>query len=207
MNQYRLNTNCGEQNRGLIQLVKNSTQLQKIWHFRAREYQRLYPAIAEFEHDPFDDYADIFFTEDGDGEITSTARLAWESKYGLPDESLINDFIASHRKRGLKLLELGRFIIADDARGALKGYYRHFYQSARKRGIDSIVMVMRENHIKFHQRLMGATVLCADLQENFGSNFKYACVEWKIAETKTRFFDWCGLGATLNDDDVLMNVA
>lgn len=181
-----------------VQVAKGRAQFKKVWAFRKREYSQTYPEISGFEDDSFDDHACVFFTENAEGEVISTARLVFDGPNGLPEELLISDLIASQRERGVRFAELGRFIISTEARGILTEYYKSFYQAAMANSVASIVMVMKQKDVRLHVKKMGVRLLASNLGVTFGSRHEYACVEWEMAKTKSQFFTWCGL-----DDGVL----
>ena len=177
-----------------LKVAKTRHEFERIWAFREREYRRILPDIRGFENDRYDRSAVVLYTENSAGEITSTGRIAFDGPHGLPEESLVHFLIKHHRQRNLRLAEYGRVIIRDNARtGLIKHYFRSVYSIAADNGIEQIIVVSKRKDIGFYLRMVGASLLSDDLNETFGGKEPYACVEWKISETNTRFLQWCGL--------------
>ncbi len=177
-----------------LKVAKTVRELKKIWAFRAREYGKVLPHISGFDNDPFDDDAAVLFSENAIGEITSTGRLAFDGSLGLPEERLVSDLIYEHRQAGLKLAEYGRVIINDDAKdGLIKQYFKAAYVIAANNGVDSIIVVSKRKDVSFYQGMIGVKLLSNNVNETFGGKDPYACIEWKIASTRSRFFRWCSL--------------
>lgn len=175
-----------------IRIVTNSDDYNRVIKFRHPHMKRCFPDITRPSHDPFDDHAVVLFSEDGNGQVSSTARLVFDSEDGLPDEPVLKSHLNPSRKKGERLVELGRFINQDREKSLVKSYYRAFYLLSRALKVDQIVMVMRQRNINFHVKKIGAKLLCPDTGVTFGSEHRFAVVSWPLEDTKARFLKWLG---------------
>jgi|GEM_PF-1548359 len=165
--------------------------MQQIWATRQGVYNKIYPEVESFANDPHDGAACVIYTRAATGEISSTARIAFDGPLGIPEKRLVPDLIGQFRRDGITFAELGRFIIDDAARGVLPNYFRAFYHFGNQVGVDAYVMFVQRKWISFYARLMDAKVV-AYLDEDFGSGAPYAVMAWHLKETTPRFFSWCG---------------
>jgi len=185
---YSLNT---EDISDKLKVVKSKHELNEVREFRKTEYSKLLPDIKGFFSDPHDDYSVTLFSRDASGNISSTGRLAFDGPLGLPEENLVADLIIKHRKANLKLAEYGRLIIRETGAKLVKEYYKSIYLIAINNGIDSVIVVSKKKDIYFYEKLIGTKVLSTDVNETFGGTEPYACLEWRLEETRPRFFKWC----------------
>lgn len=176
-----------------LKVAKTRIEFNKIWAFRKKEYGRVLPNITGFNNDKHDDYASVLFTENSDGDLTSTGRIVFDNPLGLPEENLVSNLIKGHRQAGLRLAEYGRVIIRDTGKDLLKEYFKAAYLIAINNNIDSIIVVSKQKDVPFYTKMIGAVLLSDDVGETFGGKDPYACVDWKISNTKPRFFSWCNL--------------
>ena len=175
-----------------IRIVTNSDDYNRVIQFRHPHMKRCFPDISRPNHDPFDDNALVLFSENGNGQVSSTARLVFDGGDGLPDESVLSAHLHPSREKGERLVELGRFINQDQEVSLVKSYYRAFYFLSKTLKVDQIVMVMRQRNINFHVKKIGAQLLCFDTGVTFGSEYRFAVVSWSLANTKARFLKWLG---------------
>ncbi len=175
-----------------IRIVTNSEDYNRVIQFRHQHMKRYFPDILRPSHDPFDEKAVILYTEDSQGQVSSTARLVFDSEDGLPDEPVLSSHLSHSRSKGESLVELGRFINQDKEKTLVKSYYRAFYYLSRAMRVDQVVMVMRQRNINFHVKKIGAKLLCADTGVTFGSEYRFAVVSWQLQATKARFLKWLG---------------
>lgn len=175
-----------------LKQVSSSNQLSRVWNYRKNEYNKLYKEIDGFKDDPYDKNASIIYTEDARNNITSTGRLTFDGNSGLPEDSVFPASVNDYREQGLKLVELGRFIISNSNLTLLKAYYEAFYKISTRNNIHAILMIMRQKDVAFHKHLMGAKILSNDVGISFGSDHSFACVAWEIEKTKPKFFKWIG---------------
>jgi hypothetical protein len=164
--------------------------MQRIWTARQDVYNKIYPEVKSFENDPHDSSACVIYTRTNTGEISSTARIAFDGPLGIPEKKLVPALIGQFRDNDVQFAELGRFVIDDAARGVLPNYFRAFYQLGNQLGIDTYIMFVRHKWVPFYIRLMKATVV-AHIEENFGSDSPYAVMTWNLRDTTPRFFSWC----------------
>ncbi|MEJ1378977.1 MAG: hypothetical protein RPU32_13570 [Candidatus Sedimenticola sp. (ex Thyasira tokunagai)] len=173
-----------------IQVVENHEELQKVRELRAAVYQKIYPAL-DVHDDPHDESAVILYSEDCNGRLISTARLAVDGAIGLPEDSYFPPEVNNYRRQGKCLLELGRLINQGGDKQLLKAYFWAIYNTAQDLEGDVILMAIKPKDISFYQRL-GATLLAADMGVTYGGKHTLACLAWEIKHTKKFFFDWAG---------------
>lgn len=165
--------------------------LQHIWATRQTVYNKIYPEVTTFENDPHDSDACVIYTRTATGEISSTARIAFDGPLGIPEKKLVPALIAQLTGNNLQFAELGRFVIDDAARGVLPNYFRAFYQLGSQCEIDVFVMFVQRKWTSFYERLMRAQVI-ENISESFGCDSPYAVMTWNLKDTTPRFFNWCG---------------
>lgn len=175
-----------ELNKNEIALVVDGETRAEVKRFRKEHFKSIYP-LMDLDNDVLDDSALTFYTRDCHGEIDSTARLTADGPMGFPQEAYLQEY----RERGVRMMELGRFIIKNRSRGLEKSYYRSFFRVARSLQCDAIVMSMQPHHIGFHQRMVGLRVL-AENTVSYGGPFSLACVIWELDSTTPKFFNWLG---------------
>lgn len=179
-----------------LHMVEDAKAYRLVTEFRQRQYSQLYPDVKIAKLDPFDQQAIIFYSTNGQGEISGTARLVFDGNLGLPDESTLKPWVVKMRQQSCSMVELGRFIISEQNSDVLKQYYRVFYRLTLDHGIDNIVMLMRQKEVNFHVKRAGAILLQFDTGVTFGSQHHFAAVNWKLKNTPKRFLNWLGLPAS-----------
>ncbi|BCD99786.1 N-acyl amino acid synthase FeeM domain-containing protein [Marinagarivorans cellulosilyticus] len=177
------NTGC---NKSEISVVVDDHVREEIKQFRKINLGGIYPHM-DLDNDVLDGSALTFYTRANNGEINSTARLTVDNPYGFPQEA----YLAEYRARGVRMMELGRFIIKERHQGLEKTYYRTFYNVARNLQCNAIVMSMQPHHVAFHKRMVGLRVL-AENTVSYGGPFSLACVVWELDATTPKFFKWLG---------------
>ena len=167
-------------------VVIDSKTREEVRQFRKTHYRYIYPDM-DLDNDPLDDNALTLYTRNTEDHVDSTARLGLDRPLGFPQERYLKEY----RKKGTRLIELGRFIIDEGNLILLKSYYRGFYSLALNLQCDAIVMSMQPRHIRFHQRLTGLQIIAKDT-ESYGGPHSLACVIWEINATLPKFFEWIG---------------
>lgn len=175
-----------EETNNLIGIAIGSKTMAEIKHFRMIHYRDIFPDM-DLENDVLDGSSLTLYTRDKNGHINSTARLSVDGPYGFPQDR----YLTEYRETGVRLMELGRFIINEGNLELLKDYYRAFFSIAQNLQSDAIVMSMQPNHISFHQKLIGVDVIAEDT-ESYGGPYSLACVVWEIKATSQKFFTWIG---------------
>ena len=175
-----------------LKIAQKAEDIKRIENFRMSIFEKDYPAIGNFNEDIHDHHSLILFTENTKGKITSTARIIFDSKEGFPADNYVKNTLDQYRNMGKSLVEVGRFAISDEARsaGLLPIYYRAFYELAIENNIESIIIVINNKSVKFHSKRIGASILLDHIDNIAGSHFQFACMEWKIKDTKKQFLDW-----------------
>lgn len=172
-----------------LRLAESEAEVSKACQLRQQEYSKLYPAVQVSADDPFHQHAYVVYSCDDAGEVKSTASFILDSDLGLPEDRLFPPEVAQYRQSRKRLMEIGRFVIRDE-QSLVKQYYRAAYEVAVRKGIDIILIVIRQQHIPLHRKLIGARLLAEDVGESFGSAYKFCCLGWEIANTKPAFFKW-----------------
>lgn len=168
-----------------------SATIRPIWALRQKVYAEMYPEVTGVDNDPYDRYSCVIYTENGAGQVTSTARIGFDGALGVPEAALVGRLLDNYHRAGTQFAELGRFVIDDDARGVLSNYYRAYYELGALFGIDMYLMFVPENKISLYRRLMDAEVVLEFAGLTFGSKYQYVCMEWWLERTLPRFFSWC----------------
>lgn len=172
-----------------LRLARSEAELANACQLRKQEYSKLYPSVQVSTDDPFHEHAYVVYSCDDEGEVRSTASFIVDSDIGLPEDRLFPAEVSQYRKSRKRLMEIGRFVIRDQ-QSLVKQYYRAAYEVAVRKGIDIILIVIRQQHIPLHRKLIGARLLAEDVGESFGSNYTFCCLAWAIQETKPEFFKW-----------------
>lgn len=172
-----------------LRLAQSQEEVAQACLLRKKEYGKLYPSVQVAADDPFHKHAYVVYSCDDAGEVKSTASFIVDSELGLPEDRLFPPEVDHYRKNHQRLMEIGRFVIRDK-QNLVKQYYRAAYEVALRKGIDIILIVIRQQHIPLHRKLIGARLLAEDVGESFGSDYKFCCLSWEIANTKPAFFEW-----------------
>lgn len=183
-----------------LKLAQSPEVMARIDAFREQVFNPLYPELDKPEWDRHDSHAIHLYTENNEGMITSTVRMVFDSEAGLPADDYAHEAVNQLRAQGLKLLEISRFAISEEARqgGILNSYYRAFYDLSVENQVDSAVIVINQKNVNFHQNRIGARVLMT-IDHIAGSPFQFACLEWRMSQTKTKFLHWIGISEAAND--------
>ena len=174
-----------------IERVQDEETLRQVRALRRRAYRRVYPAI-DVDEDAYDAAALVLFARSVDGRIGSTARLVIDGPLGLPEDAWFPPRVAAWRREGVRLMELGRFVVEDGGPSLLKAYYRAFYTAAKQHRVDIVLMAMKPKDVSLHQRLMGARLLESDMGVSYGGATSLACMAWELQSTTAHFFQWSG---------------
>lgn len=169
-----------------IHLSTTSEEREKIVSFRKKHYKRIYPNM-NLDTEPLDFHSLLFYSTSDDRSLTGTARLAFDTPLGFPQEPFLSNY-----RTGKRLMEFGRYIVQPSDTHLLKLFYSVLYESATKLGYDAIIMAMKPKDISFHQRMMGLHIIHNNTGETYGGDVSLACVSWELNQTKTKFFNWVG---------------
>lgn len=172
-----------------LRCAHSQAEIAKACQFRQQEYGKIYPSVNVVTDDPFNQHAYVLYSCDTSGDIKSTASFIVDSELGLPEDKLFPPEVAQYRQGRKRLMEIGRFVIRDQ-QNLLKSYYKAAYEVAIRKGVDIILMVIRQKDIGFHQKLIGTQVLREDIGETFGSSHRFSCLSWELANTRPAFFKW-----------------
>lgn len=170
--------------------VRTSAELAEVRKLRQQEYEKHYPDIEEFDNDPFDDEAIILFGRNDEGRISSTCRMVIDSDRGLPEDHVFKQSSDCYRARKHKLMEAGRFVIAEHSNMLFQLYYRVLYQVAREHEIDTVFLVIQHKSLRFHRKLMNVKTLPEKIRNGFGSGHTFVVVAWELNNTPDKFYSW-----------------
>ncbi len=115
------------------------------------------------------DTTDVLIAKQND-KVVFTVTLVRDGKYGVPSESLFSEEIANMRSSGLRIAEVScvASICGDENKKAkfelLVKMIGLTIQTARRRGVDRLVLAVHPRHAKVYQRLFGC-VACTDVRD------------------------------------------
>lgn len=159
--------------------------------FIKTQYETFFPAIAASKEAHYINNCFVFYTEDELGNITSTASLLIDNATGFSEEQLFKADIKQYRQRGLKCLQIGRFVInKNNENTCAKDYFKLFYQFSKRLKYDVVVGMIKQKDMAFHQRLLGVKVLCDNTHIDFGGEHFFGTAAWELDHLKSRFFKW-----------------
>lgn len=178
-----------------VHVLTSLEDRRKAIELRGRIYADLFPRVAEpGKPDIYDFNSILWVAKNSGGATVATARLAHDDpECGLPSERYVAGYLKSLRKRKAKLAEYGRFvnIEAGQAKKDLtKAFYGRVYFHACCHEIDTILIVAPIAKESLYVDCFGASVLCADIGEDYGSGTPFAAFTWDVRSIKPDFFTW-----------------
>lgn len=176
----------------MLDIAASETKLHKIWELREVEYNKHYPGVTSFQDDVYDQDACVLFSENDEGEVISTGRVAFDSELGLPSDELIKPAVDQLRASGKMIAEPSKFAISREAQGTLPSYMLTYYELGIGHGIDSLVFICRSKSNRFYQRAVGAEVLVNDIGYSYGTNERFSFLEWDIARSRSFLSKYIG---------------
>lgn len=179
-----------------IKLATTEQQRQQIIAFIKPRYQRLFPELSSGHDSDYTDNCFNFYTQDGNGNITSTASLVIDNTAGFPEEHLLQQDIQHYRQQGIRCLQIGRFIIDSHEQvtetSLLKAYFNLFYRFSMHLGYTVLLGMVKQKDVSVHQTLTAGKVLCDDTEVNYGGPNIFATMAWELENITKRFFKWAG---------------
>lgn len=185
-----------------LKIAESLDDIKRIEDFREGLFSPLYPGITDFHDDIHDAFSLIAYTENKKNRVTSSVRIVFDSPSKLPADEYAKTHLDRLRKSGLKLAELSRFAISDEARdhGLLPVYYHFVHSICADNGIDSMIIIINSKSVNFHKKRIGAKMLIDDIGHNYGrDDLTFSCMEWPVAQTKPQFFKWVGVSTQKED--------
>ncbi|MGB1237349.1 MAG: N-acyl amino acid synthase FeeM domain-containing protein [Pseudomonadales bacterium] len=174
-----------------LQLASEQSRLMQSHQFLSVQYAQTYPGIT-LQPPARGDENTITIVSITDNELVNgTGRVVIDSG-ALPDELLFGNVPDKLRRTGRKLAEIGRFAIEDSRSPLVKQFYRAFWQTCRRHHVDDILIIVKHKDVKFHENIIGASLLIEDIGQSFGSSYTFSAMLWPVNQTKSRFFNWCG---------------
>jgi hypothetical protein len=104
------------------------------------------------------------------GEVVFTSTLVQDAEHGLPLESLFSAELDAMRSERIRLAEvscLASDLAAESKSAQFEMMVRMIsltLQTARRRGVDRLLLAVHPRHAKIYQRLFGC-ILCSDVKE------------------------------------------
>ena len=176
-----------------IRLANSDESHARVQAFIGARYQDYFPEIMPDESNHYQANSFVFYHQDARGDIQGCASLMVDSDEGFSEEALFSSEINHYRSQGLKCLQIGRLVIEtgqSPCQVGLKDYFRLFYQFSTQLGYDVIIGLVKQKDLGFHQKLLGATVLCPDTRIDYGSGHVFAVAAWQLNALKPKFFEW-----------------
>lgn len=168
----------------MLNIASDEAKLSRIWELREVEYSKVYPTITSFQDDVYDQESCVLYSENEDGSVISTGRVAFDGMLGLPSDDVAKPALDRLRAAGKVIAEPCKFIISREANGALPSYLLTYYELGIGHGIDSLVFICRSKSNRFYQKVVGAEILVDDIGHSFGTNERVSLLEWDIARSK-----------------------
>ena len=94
-----------------------------------------------------------------DGQVSFTVTLVRDAEFGLPLDSLFADEVAAMRRDGIKLAEVSCLAARDGAADKKERFEKLVrmisltLQTARRRGVDRLLLAVHPRHAKVYQRV------------------------------------------------------
>ncbi len=115
------------------------------------------------------DQSQILLAAQG-GKVGFTATLIRDSRFGMPLDSLFGDEVSPMREQGLRLAEVSCLASSDrwqDKRQRFDLLVRLFsltVQTARRRGVDRILLAVHPKHARTYERMFGCSI-CSEIRQ------------------------------------------
>jgi len=167
-----------------LEISTSNSELQKIWQLRTIEYNKHYSEFSCNDDDNYDTDALVLYSKNQQGQFLSTGRIVFDSPQGLPAETIVKAEVGKLRKQNLKIAELSKLAISDEASGILHEYIQTFYKVAIQQNIDSLIFICKDSSAVVYRRLVGAKMLVKNIQYSYGTDFAFSLLEWRIKESK-----------------------
>jgi len=175
-----------------LEIVRDLITMADIIDFRSCSYSEHYPEVSHHGPDLFDLNGIILFSRDQAGNISTTARIAFDGRSGLPSESLLQP-VTSHLRTKETLCEIGKFVIDDEKESPrLHDYFLAFYLIGVSNRLVYTFLVP-EKHCQFYVKHVGATLAQRNTGQTFGSPGNFSLFLWKPSESTQRFKKWIGI--------------
>lgn len=147
-------------------LANTDEELQRIKRYKEDYYSDNRPSVKAFHEDGHDQYSYVIYGTNEQGEITGTSRLLLDGEWGFPEEAILPKAIQNMRKKKVRLAELGRLLITEDNMNGLRIHYKLIHSMAKIVGIDQVLVVMKQQHILSHKKMMAVDVLSMEMGES-----------------------------------------
>ena len=172
-------------------LAKSNEELERISAFKKSYYTAERPNVKAFHDDGLDAYSYVIYGTNSYGELTSTSRLLLDCGQGFPEEELLPESVAHMRHDNKKLAELGRLLITQDKVNGLRTHYRLTHAIANILGIDYVLIVMKQQHIASHRKMMAIEVLSMEMGLSWDEEQAPLClIAWDVKGAQPKFQQW-----------------
>ena len=171
-----------------LQLANKSSELQRIWGLRSKEYGKRYLGFSDDNNDAFDQSSCVLFSQDKASAVVSTGRVVLDSPLGLPADEIIKPAVDSLRSKGLVLAEPSKFAISRKAGNILPVYLLTIYEIGLSLGVDSLIFIIWDKNVGLYERIVDAHVLVPDVGYSYGTQNRFSLLECKIQEELPYYF-------------------
>lgn len=179
-------------------LAKTQAELDNIIAFKTSYYTADRENVRAFHDDGQDHYAYVVYGTNDKGEITSTSRLLLDQGQGFPEENSLPESVATMRKDGKQLAELGRLLITDDKGNNLRIHYKLTHAVANILGIDIVLIVMKQRNIPSHKKMMAVEILSMDMGQSWDEEQAPLClIAWDVKAPQPKFQQWVNRDKTV----------
>jgi len=174
-----------------INVATHDFELQKIINFKKGYYQGNRDNIKAFHDDGANNKVYVLFGKDVSNNITSTARLIFDSESGFPEEEILPNSVKEMRVSGKKIAELGRLVITENKVKMLRLYYKSIFNIAKFHSIDVVLIIMKTKNIRSHKKIMAITVLSNEMGNSWDDNQEeLSLVAWDMKSKQPKFNKW-----------------
>lgn len=174
-----------------LKIAESIGDFEAISKVRAQQYG-IYPSVTHNQDDTYDKNACVLYSQNSQGEVTSTGRIVFDSPLGLPADQLIKAEIDKLRQQGLVVAESSKFAITREARGILPAYFYTYYEIAAAYGIDSLIFIIRNKNVGLYQKTAGAQVLVDDIGYQYGTHYRFSLLECRVQVVIPTFLKFWG---------------
>ena len=177
-----------------IKIAQSQSDVDRVVQFIKDDYKTSFPSLKPAQSSDYIDNSFNFYTEDDQGEIDSTISLVVDSEQGFPEEHLLREDIQYYRDEGLRIFQLGRFVVSGKDHGAKRAMrlLQVLYLLPKLVGGNVVLGMVRTKDIVLHEKRFGAKVLNRNTGETYGSEHEFATVAWLLNQLKPAFFQKTG---------------
>lgn len=172
-------------------LANTIEELEQIKLYKEDYYSDERSSVKAFHEDGLDQYSYVIYGTNEQGEITGTSRLLLDGEWGFPEEDILPNAIQKMREKDIRLAELGRLLVTEDKVNGLRTHYKLIHEMANIIGIDKVLVVMKQQHIPSHKKMMAVEVLSMDMGNSWDEEQAPLClIAWDVKAPQPKFHQW-----------------